>query len=137
MPAFLAPLLAFLQPVLDRILPDKAQQDEFKNQLALGAQAADGQQLQAALQLALAQADVDKVEAASTDWFERDWRSAVGWICALALACNFFVVPLLTWGCANFHWIAPPKFDIADVMALLVPLLGMAASKNFDNQAGK
>jgi len=137
MPAFLAPLLAFLQPVLDRILPDKTQQDEFKNQLALGAQAADGAQLQAALQLALAQTDIDKTEAGSSSWFERDWRAAVGWIGVLALGWQYILAPLLTWGCLNFHWVAPPKLDMTDILALLVPMLGLGAMKSFDLQASK
>ncbi len=37
------------------------------------------------------QLDINKIEAASTNWFVAGWRPAVGWIGALALAYSAFI----------------------------------------------
>lgn len=136
MPAWLTPFLGFLQPILDRVLPDKTKQAELAQQLALAAQAQAGAQLQADLQLALGQTDINKIEAASGDKFASRWRPAVGWVCVLALCWQYLAWPLLAWASLNFSWQAPPRLDLGDVLALLPALLGLGAYRSFDKLKG-
>ena len=48
-------------------------------------------------ELAKAQIEVNKVEAASSSLWVSGWRPAVGWVCVLGMAGNFMVIPF-----ANF-----------------------------------
>lgn len=43
------------------------------------------------------QIEVNKIEAASSNFFVSGWRPAVGWIGASALAYQFLAYPLLGW----------------------------------------
>jgi hypothetical protein len=45
----------------------------------------------------IAQTDIDKQEAASTNLFVAGWRPAVGWACAVAFAVNFLLLPIAQW----------------------------------------
>lgn len=46
-------------------------------------------------QLDIAQTEVNKAEAANPSVFIAGWRPAIGWVCALALAYQFILYPLL------------------------------------------
>ena len=63
--------------------------------------------------IAKAQIEVNKVEAASSSLWVSGWRPAVGWVCVLGMAGNFMVIPF-----ANF---VLALLDI-DVNIPLVPL---------------
>jgi hypothetical protein len=136
MPVWLTPFLSFLSPVLDRILPDKAKQDELKAQLAAAAMSLEGAQLQADLQLALAQADVNKIEAASPNLFVSGWRPFIGWICGVGVGYHFVAWPFWEW-CAKI-WKLPdvPILDVQDLYPLVLTMLGLGAMRSFDKKAG-
>lgn len=136
MPAWLAPFLGFLQPILDRVLPDKGKQAELQQQLALAAIAAEGDRLKADMQIALAQTEINKIDAASSDKFQSRWRPAVGWVCVSALCWQYIAWPVLTWASSNFAWVAPPRLDMADILAILPALLGIGAFRSFDKMKG-
>ena len=44
-------------------------------------------------ELAKAQIEVNKVEAASSSLWVSGWRPAVGWVCVLGMCGNFMVIP--------------------------------------------
>ena len=43
----------------------------------------------------LAQIEVNKIEAASANWFVASWRPFIGWTCGVAYAYTFVVQPFL------------------------------------------
>jgi hypothetical protein len=74
-----------IEPVtglLDKVIEDKDQKAQLAHELATMAD-------RHAQDLALAQIEVNKAEAASGSLFKGGWRPAVGWICAVA-----FCLPL-------------------------------------------
>lgn len=81
-----------------------------------------------------AQTDINKIEAQSTSMFVAGWRPAVGWICTLGLAMQYFVFPLAAWvlpiiGHPEIHL---PTLDTADLYPLLFGLLGFGALRSYD-----
>ena len=46
-----------------------------------------------AQEIALAQVEINKVEAAHKSLFVAGWRPAVGWVCVLGMFGNFITIP--------------------------------------------
>ena len=63
---------------------------EKKAELAMKAQEIEAS-------LAIAQTEVNKVEASSSNIFVAGWRPAVGWICAFGLAYAVILAPLIAF----------------------------------------
>lgn len=84
---------------------------------------------QIGIQLNLAQIDVNKTEAASTNWFVAGWRPAVGWVCVSALAYVAVTEPLARFVAAvAFHYTgAFPVIDTTLTMQVLIGILGLGA----------
>lgn len=105
------------------------------------------------IKIDLAQIDVDKEEAKSTNWFVAGWRPATGWICNIVLFFAFVPKALvltsfwayeayLTLAHPGTHIPALPDFPdigITDVLGILGTLLGaswMAKLRTDEKVAG-
>lgn len=115
--------------LLERLWPDPAQRAAAQAQLEQLEQTGELAKLQAAMQVQLAQADVDKAEASSTDPFRADWRPFIGWTCGIALFYDFVLRPLLAWGTALWapHAALPQELDLSTLLPLLGSMLGVGA----------
>lgn len=90
------------------------------------------------------QQEINKVEAAHASIFVAGWRPAIGWVGVLALAYQFILYPLMTWGWAWLQaqgWIsatfkAPPLLDVEALMVLLTGILGIAGARTFEKVRG-
>lgn len=127
----LAALIPVLGPILDRtlgaLIPDPAERQKMIAGLFGQLATAD-----------LSQMEVNKVEAASPSVFVSGWRPAVGWVCVVALAWHFVVMPLLCWIFVLFNvpW-APPAVGLDDrLWELLFGLLGMGALRSLEKLKG-
>lgn len=129
-----APLIA----IVNKVIPDKAAAAAATAQLQ--SMAATGQLQEEMLQLQAvtsAQSDINKVEAASPNWFIAGGRPAVMWICAAALALNLVLGPLFVWAASLVGHPTPfPTLDPNMLMALLFPLLGLGAARTFEKTKG-
>ena len=123
--------------VLDKVLPDPKAKAEAQIELMRLQQAGEFKQLEADLQLALAQTEVNKVEAASADPFKSGWRPAAGWVCVLGLLYQFLLQPLLAWGSVIQGYAAPPVLELGDLYGLLFGMLGLGAYRSFEKTKGK
>jgi Holin of 3TMs, for gene-transfer release len=84
--------------LIGKVLPDKAAADAAKAQLQLlAAQGALQEELASLMAVTTAQTDINKVEAASLNWWVAGWRPYIGWICGTGLAMSAIVGPLFTW----------------------------------------
>jgi hypothetical protein len=124
--------------LISKVIPDRAAAAAATAQLQQ--MAAAGQLQEELLQLQAvtsAQTDINKVEAASTNWFIAGGRPAVIWICAAALALNLIFGPLFVWAAALAGHPTPfPTLDPNLLMALLFPLLGLGAARTFEKVKG-
>lgn len=129
-----APLIA----IVNKVIPDKAAAAAAT--ATLNQMMASGELQEELLQLQAttsAQSDINKVEAASTNWFVAGGRPAVIWICAAALALNLVFGPLFVWAASLAGHPTPfPVLDPNLLMALLFPLMGLGAYRTVEKVKG-
>ncbi len=121
-PAIIGAVLPLAGDLLKRFIPDPAEAAKAQAELASQLMSMD-----------LAQIAVNKEEARSDGIFKGGWRPAIGWVCASALALQFFIGPLLEWASVIAgHPVPPfPKFD--DMLwELMFGMLGMGALRSVD-----
>lgn len=126
-----------LMKIVDKLIPDPAAKAQAQLQLIQMQQAGEFKQLEADLQAAQMQTDVNKVEAASSDPFTSRWRPFIGWICGTGLGVQFLVGPLLTWAAALYgHPVAFPQLDMGTLMTLLLGMLGLGSMRTIEKVKG-
>ena len=126
-------LLPTISGLLDRLIPDpearaKAQLDLLKLQQ-------DGafKELDAQLQINLAQAEINKVEAASQNGFQAGWRPLAGYMCVAGLGYEFLLRPLLPWALTVSGVEAPPLPSLDGVLfELMFGMLGLGTLRTAD-----
>lgn len=135
----LAALIPVIGTVLDKIFPDANQAAEAKLKVLELSQKGELAQLDADLQIALAQSKVNEVEAASPDLFRGGWRPSVGWMCVAGLLYDFIARPMLPWIVTVFGKQVPPlpAIDTESLMVLLIGLLGLGGMRTFERIKGK
>lgn len=131
-------LIPLIGNVLDKVIPDPQAAADAKLKALEMAQRGELAQLQADTDLAKAQIEVNKVEA-GTDLFRGGWRPACGWICAVGLAYNFVVQPILPWivNAAGGQVPAMPSIDNETLMALLLGMLGLGGLRSYEKTKGR
>jgi hypothetical protein len=93
-------------------------------------------QLDYEAKLALAQIEVNKIEAASPNWFVSGWRPSLGWICALGFTYSTIGYPFLFWISVNYGWKPPPQMDLTVVVQLTFGMLGLGTWRTMDKKFG-
>ena len=91
-----------------------------------------------AQQLAMAQIEVNKAEAASGSLFKGGWRPAVGWVCAIAFAYHFIIKDLIIFGASFAGAELPelPEFDMGTLLTVLGGMLGIGGLRTYEKQKG-
>ena len=126
-------LLPTISGLLDKLIPDpearaRAQLDLLKLQQ-------DGafKELDAQLQINLAQAEINKVEAASQNGFQAGWRPLAGYMCVAGLGYEFLLRPLLPWALTVSGVEAPPLPSLDGVLfELMFGMLGLGTLRTAD-----
>ena len=113
-------LLGIGKTLIERLIPDNNARAEAEATLAK--MEASGE-----LQLLLGQLEINQAEAAHRSIFVAGWRPAVGWICALALANNFILVPYV----GAFAPAIQP-LDLTVMMPVLLGMLGLAGARTIE-----
>ena len=123
--------------IIDKVIPDPAAKSAAQLELLKLQQAGEFKALEADLQLALAQTEVNKIEAGTADPFKSGWRPAAGWVCVLGLLYQFLLQPLLAWGSTIQGYAAPPVLELGDLYGLLFGMLGLGAYRSFEKVRSK
>lgn len=131
-------IIPAIMPLLDKILPDAGQKEAAKLKVLEMAQAGELAALNAEMQLALGQIDINKAEA-TTDMFRGGWRPATGWMCVAGLGYQFIIMPVLPWVVAVAGGSVPPlpPIDNETLMVLLTGMLGLGGLRTFERIKGK
>ena len=109
-----------------------------KLQAELTAENIDLEKAELAAQVAAMQGqlEINKAEAASTNWFVAGWRPAVGWVCVLGLFWAYVLQPFVEFALINFKGKIPdgiPHLDTGTLISgLLIPLLGLGAMRTVE-----
>jgi len=119
--------------IIDKVIPDPAQKAEAQLKLMTLQQAGEFKQLDADLQMALGQMEINKVEAGSGNRFDSGWRPFLGWVCGVAFAMKYLGGPI-AFMIAQFFGkhIDLPPLDIIEMMPVLFGMLGLGAYKTYE-----
>lgn len=116
--------------VLDRVLPDPAQQAAAKLELLKLQQSGELAQI-------TGQMEINKLEATNPSIFVSGWRPSIGWVCGAGFAVQFVVGPLAEWGAALAgHPIKFPQMDTGTMMPLLLGMLGLGGMRTAEKIQG-
>lgn len=130
-------IIPIVTTLIDKILPDPQASAQAKLRLIELQQQGALASMDRELKLALAQADINKIEAASDSLYKSGWRPAVGWICASALCYQMILRPLLGWAATNWlGWQQPPSLELETLLTLLFGLLGLGAYRTAEKIKG-
>lgn len=131
------PIIDGIFRIFDKLIPDPVARAQAQAEALRMQQAGEFKEIDAAVQLAVAQMEINKVEAASPDLFRGGWRPAVGWVCVLGLAYSSLGQPLLAWASMNWSIEVPPKIDTSELLVLLGGLLGFGGMRMVERLRGK
>lgn len=131
------PILDAVFKIVDKLIPDPQAKAQAKLDVLRMEQEGYFKELDADLQLALAQANINKAEAESKDPFTSGWRPFIGWVCGVGFAVQFVFGPLATWVVALYgKSVTFPEMDTATMMPLLFGMLGLGAYRTFEKSRG-
>ena len=112
--------------VIDKFVPDPAAKAKAEAELRADLLASDR-----------AQMEVNKAEAASDSMFKGGWRSAIGWVCAAAVAYTYLLVPIGMWiAFVVGKPIAKPPVLDANLWELMFAMLGLGGLRTFEKIKG-
>lgn len=133
-PLIIGSLFELGKSILDRVFPDEQEKAKAEIELLRLTQEKEFKELDAQLQMALAQTEVNKIEAASDSLYKSGWRPTVGWICASGLGYQYIISPIVTGIGMNLDpaFKAMPSLDLSDLLPLLFGLLGLGAYRTFE-----
>ena len=129
-PAIVGALLPALGTLVDRLIPDTAAAQRAKDDM-------EAQLVASANEAALAQVEVNKIEAAHSSVFVSGWRPSIGWVCAAGLAWVFVLAPVASWGLVISGVKAElPGIQTDYLLELVVAMLGMGGLRTFEKMRG-
>lgn len=130
-------LIPLLGNLMDKLFPDPTAAANAKLEVMRLAQSGELAQLNADLQLATGQMEINKVEATNASLFVAGWRPAIGWICGAAFAFKFIVGPsaVVLMAMAG-HPITLPVFDFTEMSTVLMGMLGLGAMRSVEKIKG-
>ena len=114
-----------LLPLIERLIPDKDAREKATAELERLDQAGE-------LQVMLAQIAANRSEGRHASMFVAGWRPMVGWICAVALANNFLIVPYV-----GVFTDAVQPLDMGVMMPILMGMLGLGGMRTWERLSGK
>ena len=107
-------------------------------QLAQLTPAGEFKEIEAGLQRSQMQADVNKVDAASSNLFVAGWRPWCGWICGMALAYAAILAPCMQFFARLYGYTGGfPELDNVLMSQVLIGLLGLGGWRSFDKAHGQ
>tara|TARA_B100001248_G_C27049150_1_gene304434 strand:+ start:75 stop:449 length:375 start_codon:yes stop_codon:yes gene_type:complete len=79
------------------------------------------------------QAEINKVEAQHRSMFVAGWRPFIGWICGIAFAFHYIVMPLLL----AYTDMKPIEFDTNSLFTVLMGMLGLGGLRTYEKLKDK
>lgn len=126
----LSQLIGPVTGLLDKFIEDKDKKNAIAFELSTMAE-------RHAQELAKAQLEVNKAEAAHKSLFVAGWRPAVGWVCVAGMAGNFIVIPLANFALALAgSAVSIPLVALSEMMPVLMGMLGLGAMRTAEKVKG-
>lgn len=124
--------------IIDKLIPDPQAKALAQLELLKLQQNGEFKQLEADLQLAQGQIDINKIEAGSNSLFKSGWRPFIGWVCGFSFAAKYLGGPAIFVLSQYFGIIITlPPIDMVEMMPLLFGMLGLGAYRSYEKVSGK
>ena len=121
-------LIGPITGLLGKFIEDKDQKSALAHEIATMSQ-------KYAQESALAQIEINKVEAAHPSLFVSGWRPAVGWCCVFAMAGNFIIIPFSNFVLALLDQnVIIPLVPLETRMPVLMGMLGLGAMRTYEKK---
>ena len=134
-PAIITALVPALGTLVDRLIPDKAEAEKARLDM-------EAALVKASNDAAMAQVEVNKIEAGHSSVFVAGWRPFIGWVCGVALALYYvpmFIIGmgLWVWACLEAGAMVPrPELGVAEIIGLVMAMLGLGGLRTFEKLHG-
>ena len=124
-------LVAPIADIIGKVVEDKDKANEIAYKINTLAE-------KQAHEIALAQIEVNKVEAQSPSLFKSGWRPAVSWLCVFAMGWHFIIQPVVVFIMVvmGHDPIDLPEFDMGSLMTVLMGLLGLGGLRSYEKTKG-
>lgn len=123
-----------------RFKADPTQVAQFDAELEQAKQQLLQMGLQADQAIAIAQAKINEIEAASLSKFAAWWRPAIGWVCASAYAYTFVLQPLLIFLITALQIPLKqdqlPNIPVSEMSVVLMGMLGLGVMRTYEKTKG-
>jgi hypothetical protein len=141
--------LTFGNAIIERLWPNPREAEKAKVELAK--LSADGElqhmletskltlaEIEQQTSIALAQVNVNEIEAASDSKFKSYWRPFIGWTCGGAFAWYFLCGPVLVSVLSIFGIdVTLTDFATGELMTVLIGMLGLGGYRTYERVSGK
>lgn len=134
-PVIVTTLMPVIGKLLDKVLPNTAEREKAKLEIETELARQEGELVKALLQSDLAQAEINKMDASSSDKFKSYWRPTLAWICVTSFAWLTVIQPIL----ATIYSVMQkplllPTFDSSLLMTVLFGILGLAGYRTYEKR---
>lgn len=134
----------FGKAAIERIWPDPIKRAEELRKLEELHQKGDLAELNAHVQLMLAQLEVNKAEAKHKSIFVAGWRPFIGWVGGGSLAYAGLIYPLLSWVWSLLQVLEvipkdiekPPLIEVGILGTIVTGMLGIGTMRSYDKTKG-
>ena len=118
--------------LLERLFPDPNERAKHEYALFELQQKGALAELDASMQTAIAQLQVNLAEAQSGNIWASGWRPLAGWAASAGLVYTVFVQPVFSW-VATIYGVAPlPVIESELLWAVTTGMLGLGAYRSYD-----
>lgn len=123
----------FASKIIDKIFPDQNAANAAKLKMLELQQAGEFKEMEQVFELAKGQLAINLEEAKQPGIFTK-WRTGLGWVCVLAYAFNYLVLPLANWIVLFWNPMAPSivALETGELTTLLFGMLGLGTLKTVE-----
>tara|TARA_R110000803_G_scaffold60763_3_gene120208 strand:- start:498 stop:929 length:432 start_codon:yes stop_codon:yes gene_type:complete len=122
---------------IEKIWPDPTKRAKELRKLEEMKQRGSLAEMNAQVNMLTGQMEINKVEAASGNWFVAGWRPFVGWVCGFALAYAAILEPFMRFiASVNDYSGTFPIIDTTITMQVLLGMLGLGAMRTREKEKG-
>lgn len=134
LPAWLAGLVPGITELVGKFITDKDQAARLTHELVITLE-------NNSHEIQMGQIDVNKTQAQHASIFVAGARPAIMWVCGFSLAWNYVLYPIVLWAV----WMFPeyqaiietaPRLDDAQMITVLLGLLGLGGMRTFEKKNG-
>jgi hypothetical protein len=119
-------LIGPVTSIINKFVPDKDEANRLAHEIATMAE-------RHAHEIAQAQNEVNKAEAAHKSLFVAGWRPAVGWVCVFGMFSNFILIPVANFFLALYgSAIEVPNLDTSEMLPVLLGMLGLGTLRTYE-----